>query len=86
MGMPGTLKERIAIRDLTEMVDPILLRYRVTAEEVEGERRLPHLVAARREIAKALHEELGWSTAAIGEFLKRDAGTIWSYLNPRDRR
>lgn len=86
MSTPTTLKQRIEIRDLTEVVDPILARHGATVTELESESRRQHLVNARRDLATYLARELGWSHRAIGEFLGREASTVANYLNPKQRR
>lgn len=85
MSTGNTLQERINVRDLTEVVDPILARHRCTVAELESASRRPHLVGARRDLAVYLARECGWSHRAIGEFLARDPTTVANYLRPKKR-
>lgn len=62
-------------RNARHLIQPILLKYGMSWEEISGTSRKACYRDPRREIYHVLREA-GWSLGAIGSFMKRDHTTV----------
>lgn len=72
------LIDRLAERDMLELVDAVCRKHHVTRAEVCGKLRTPHVCRARFEIWLRLAEDHGWSSVTIGVLWDRDHSTVLS--------
>lgn len=79
-----TFREQLLERDLLEPLERIARKHGCTVEELPGRKLQRHYVAARRDAALHLSEELGWSSTAIGSLLDRDHSSILSMLKKKE--
>jgi len=66
------------------IANEIAKKYGVTLDELRTRRRFKHLTDARKEIYRALLD-LGWTTAAVGEFVGVDHSTVHKVLKYQPR-
>lgn len=77
--------EVLEVRDLAERAHETRKKHGCTLDELKSGRKR-HQVAARREFAAWLADELGWSQPAIAHLFGCDPSTICSLLARRERK
>lgn len=58
------------------ILDPILEKYKLTYEDICGERRTKTRVKARHELILMLHKKTNMSMSEIGELVNRSPSTV----------
>lgn len=76
--------DAFAARGLLWLLDGVCTEHHVTADELLGRSRLPHVVAARHEVWRRL-QDLGWSSSAIARLCDRDPTTVTYALGAKSR-
>lgn len=65
-----------------EIISTVATARGITVADIKGPRRLPHFVAARKEVAQ-LARMYGFSAGKIAILLRRDITTVGAYIWPR---